>query len=286
MAWQPTTIKRFIRGFPSSARTALVETDAGQGYLKAMGGPEGPHTLASELVATRMASWFGLSTFEFALIDVDEIDEIPFVDQDGNQTGRAESGPAFISRSESGDTWSGDERQLARLVNPQDVARLVVFDTCVLNCDRYSRSPGGHARVNRNNVFLSEAAPEGQFVLKAMDHTHCFTCGRPWTRNLSRIDNRMDERVFGLFPEFRKFLGDDRTAVRQATADLRSIDRNTALQWTVGIPREWDVRQDALNALIDLVVQRATFVAETIENKIWPQRSLEFGPETEREPES
>ena len=74
MAWSPTTIRRFVRGFPSSACTALVETDVGLGYLKAMGAPEGPHTLASELVATQLAAWFGLSVFDYAVIAVDEID--------------------------------------------------------------------------------------------------------------------------------------------------------------------------------------------------------------------
>ena len=45
-----------------------METDAGKGYLKALGGPEGPHTLACEWVATQLARWFGLSTFDFAIL--------------------------------------------------------------------------------------------------------------------------------------------------------------------------------------------------------------------------
>jgi hypothetical protein len=279
MPWQPTTIKRFIHGIPSSARTALVATDAGQGYLKAMGGPEGEHTLAAELVATRLAQWFGLSTFDLAIVVVDVLDEIPFMDRDGNQTGQAKYGPAFITRGESGDSWSGDERQLAKLVNPQDVARLVVFDTWLLNCDRHSwpqGNPPRPARINRNNVFLSEVAPPGQFVLKAMDHTHCFTCGRPWTNRLAAIDNVKDGRLFGLFPEFRAFLGEDRLAIQQAVRDLRSIDRKKVIDCMQGIPKEWGVPQAALDALVELVVNRATFVAETIESKIWPQRDLDF----------
>lgn len=144
--WQPSIVRRFIKGFPSSARTALVETDAGLGYLKAMGAPEGPHTLAAELVGTQLAAWFGLSILDFAVIEVDDIMEIPFVDKEGNQTGMAQPGPAFITRAESGDTWSGDARQLGRLVNPQDVSRLVVFDTWTLNCDRYSYPPPAKCR--------------------------------------------------------------------------------------------------------------------------------------------
>jgi hypothetical protein len=70
--------------FPTSARTALVETDGGFGYLKAMGGPEGPHTLAAEVVATQLAEWLGLPTFDCAIITIDQMDEIPFVDKNGN----------------------------------------------------------------------------------------------------------------------------------------------------------------------------------------------------------
>src|SRR5262245_25691871 len=136
MPWQPTTINRFIRGFRTSARAILVDTDAGPGYLKALGGPEGPHTLAAELVGTRLAEWFGLPTFDFTLIMIDQTQEI--FDRDGNQIGEALPGPAFISRLEPGDTWSGDERQLATLANPDDIARLVVFDTWLRNCDRHS----------------------------------------------------------------------------------------------------------------------------------------------------
>ena len=102
MAWQPTTIRRFIKGFPSSAETALVETDVGRAYVKGMGGPEGPHTLASEWVATQLAAWFGLSTFDFAIVPLDEMDEVWFVDRDGNHIGKADPGPAFITRAESG----------------------------------------------------------------------------------------------------------------------------------------------------------------------------------------
>jgi hypothetical protein len=146
----------------------------GDGYLKALGNPEGPHILASEWIATKLAAWFGLSVFDHAIVMVDEFVEIRHVDAEGNLTGIAATGPAFITRREAGETWSGDRKQLKRLVNPHDVSRLVVFETWLLNCDRYSRAnsdPLTRARINRNNVFLSEEAPNGQFTLKAMDHS-------------------------------------------------------------------------------------------------------------------
>jgi hypothetical protein len=286
MHWQPTTIRRFIKGFSTSARTALVTTDAGPGYLKALGAPEGPHTLAAELVATQLARWFKLSTFDFAIVTLDEVDEIPFVDNQGNRTGLAAPGPAFITRQESGETWSGDEKQLRRLVNPQDIARLVVFDTWVLNCDRHSHPAGKRPhkpRVNRGNVFLSEEAPAGQLLLKAMDHTHCFTCGAEWTKKLAQIGIISDTRIFGLFPEFRRFL--NRDDLLQAIADLRRIRQRDLVEMTTGIPNEWDVSPGVTDSLVELLLRRATYVADTIENNIWPQREFGYDEEKETEPE-
>lgn len=206
--WQPTTVTRFLRGIPSSARTAVVETDTGTGYLKALGNPEGPNTLACELVGTRLAQWLGLPTLDFALIKIDEVDEIPFYNPAGESDGQALPGPAFVTREERGETWSGKTRQLNGLANPQDISRLVVFDTWTLNCDRYGPNKDRlqKPRINRGNVFLSEEAAKGKLCLKAIDHTHCFTCGRPLTTRVADLDTIQDERVFGLFPEFRKYL--------------------------------------------------------------------------------
>jgi hypothetical protein len=279
MTWQPTTIRRFIKGFPSSARTALVETDVGQAYVKGMGGPEGPHTLASEWVATQLAAWFGLSTFDFAIVLLDKLDEVWFVDRNGNRTGKAVPGPAFITRAESGDTWSGEEKELKKLVNPQDVARLVVFDTWLLNCDRHSLPLAKSVqkpRINRNNVFLSEEAPEGQLVLKAMDHTHCFTCGAEWTHALAQIDRIRDRRLFGMFPEFRTFIGDDRSVVLQAADKLRALVEADVLAIVQTIPKAWDVKIGVLDALVGFILGRAIFVADAIERMIWPQLDLAY----------
>jgi hypothetical protein len=273
--WQPTTVRRFVKAIRSSACTALVVTDAGLGYLKALGGPEGPHTLACDWIGTHLARWLGLPTFDCAIIEVTEQDEIPF------HTGSsAQPGPAFITRAESGETWSGRQRQLRRLINPQDVSRLVVFDTWTLNCDRHGpRAKGkmGRPRVNRNNVFLSEEAPEGHLMLKAMDHTHCFSCGRELTTRLREIDTIKDPRIFGLFPEFRPLL--DRGQILQAAKDLRTLDKGVVVRIVQDIPREWSVPREAMNALVDLVVGRAAYVAEAIVDSLWPQRELFDDPD-------
>jgi hypothetical protein len=123
-------------------------------------------------------------------------------------------------------------------------------------------------------VFLSGEAPLGQFLLKAIDHTHCFTCGRPLSRAVARIATIRDGRVFGLFPEFGAFL--DRGEVARAADDLRSVDRATVVRMVHAVPGEWDVDRAAREALVSLIVERARHVADTIEGRIWPQMQLGF----------
>jgi hypothetical protein len=123
--WKPTRITRFIKGFATATGVARVDTDLGEGYLKALGNPEGPHALACELVGSMLADWLGLSTLDFSLIEVTEVDEIPFP-----RGGRATPGPAFISRAERGGfPWGGTENELRSISNLHDVSSLVVMDT-------------------------------------------------------------------------------------------------------------------------------------------------------------
>lgn len=64
MAWQPTIIRRADQGFATAAETVRVTTDAGPGYLKALGNRGGPHRLAADWVGTQLARWLGLPTFD------------------------------------------------------------------------------------------------------------------------------------------------------------------------------------------------------------------------------
>ncbi len=217
--WQPTEVLRFIRNFDTGTEAVLVLTDAGEGYLKALGNMGGEHCLACEWVATHLARWFKLPTFDYALLEVTDLDEISLY-----RGGLALPGPAFITRSESGEPWSGKGIQLNRLINPQDVSRLIIFDTWVLNCDRFA--PHGQRKPNYNNVFLSQEAPDGYFVLKAMDHTHAFTCGRELTPRIASLDRIRDPDGYGLFPEFLPRL--DQEACNQALDDLAQISRRIA----------------------------------------------------------
>lgn len=93
--WTPKNVTRFIQSLGTTAGTARVDTDLGEGFIKVLGNPEGPHILACELVGSLLADWIGLPTLDFALIEVGADDEIPLLN-----SGNAAVGPAFISRAE------------------------------------------------------------------------------------------------------------------------------------------------------------------------------------------
>ncbi|WP_165072764.1 HipA family kinase [Paludisphaera rhizosphaerae] len=250
--WRPTEIRYFIESWDTGTEVALVATDAGNGYIKALGNRGGEHCLACEWVGTNLARWFGLPTFDFTLIEVTDVDEIPF-----KSGAAAQPGPAFITRAESGEPWSGKAVQLGKVVNPRDVSRLIVFDTWVLNCDRYA--PNKRRKPNYNNVFLSAEAPEGRLVLKAMDHTHVFTCGRDITPRVADIDHVKDEDCYGCFPEFRKLI--QLEAFREALDDLASLDRLVVEEVVRSIPAEWGVSEKARQALVKLIEERARYLS-------------------------
>jgi hypothetical protein len=234
--WSPRNVTRFIQSFGTAAGTARVDTDQGEGYIKALGNPEGPHILACELVGSLLADWLGLSTLDFALIDVTADDEIPFYGG-----GVASPGPAFISRAQQGTTWGGTSDELEAVHNQLNISGLVVLDTWIRNCDRYAPEVG---RVNRDNVFFIQY-PESKknVLLKAIDFTHAFACGRALNRQLGFIDNVRDERIYGLFPEFAGFLRRDE--VGRLAARLSEFGRPLATEiYRAGAERMGSRRSD------------------------------------------
>lgn len=177
-------------------------------------------------------------------------------------------GRRWWTRAIKGDSWSGERRQLAKLLNSDDISRLVVFDTWILNRDRHSAN-----RQNRDNVFLS--AESKQLELLAIDHTHCFgMSGGELTERVAHIGNSRDSAVFGQFPEFKEFL--NKSVVSQAAEQLARIDEATVKRIVADIPGQWQVPNKAKAALVSFVLQRAAYVADTIYENLWPQKEIEF----------
>jgi hypothetical protein len=261
-SWRPRTIHRFIRSYPTSTNVVRVETDAGEGFLKAMGNPEGPHVLACELVGSMLADWLGLPTLDHAIVGVTADDEIPLI-----SGGAAVPGPAFITKAENGFPWGGDEETLTRIRNPEDISRLVILDTWVRNCDRHRPEPD--ARENRDNVFLArETAPERALVLKAMDLTHAFTCGRELTPRINRLEEVRDTTIFGCFAEFRQFM--DRDIVQSSASHLAEMNKAQAGEFVAQVPAEWEVEAAVREAWVAFIVDRAEFVSGNVASLLWP----------------
>jgi hypothetical protein len=268
-AWQPRRIVRVVEAFPTASSVVRVETDQGEGFLKALGNAAGPHSLACEFVGTRLARRLGLPTLTLALMNV--TGELPIPLGNGQM---ALPGPAFITRVEDGAPWGGDAEDLKRLDNAADLARLVVFDTWTRNCDRYMPREGG-PRINRDNVFLSrQGAPAGRFVLKAIDHGHCFDHRPELTVRLADIECVRDDRVYGLFPEFVGLV--DRESLLRAVEDVQAIPRAEVEALLRDVPREWEVRDAVTEAWCNLICQRATYIRQIVDRH-WPRQSL-FDP--------
>ena len=267
--WQPTEVTQFINHVNSGAGTLIVGTDAGLAYLKALGNPDGPHALAKDLLGTHLAAMLGLPTFDYAVIEITELDELPFF-----KGGIAEPGPAFVTRGEEGSVWGNDKRLLEKIDNPDAISGLVVVDTWLRNTDRYYLPK---ARVNWDNVFFSkESSEEGKLSLRAMDFSHAIQYGGELTTGVSSITNIKDDEVFGTFPEFRKKLSRD--SIRHFASILGGVSRSQ-IEDAVGlIPQQWHLDSSVRSSLASYLFQRASFVAETIEFRLFdpPQLTIDL----------
>ena len=247
---------------------ARIVTDAGRAYIKALGNPEGEHVLACEWVGTNLARWFGLPTLDFAIMRVDASDEI-WLDQEGRR--KARPGPAFVTRAVKGEQWSGKAQDLDLLDNPDDLSRLVVFDTWLRNLDR--RPPSDDPR---NIFFAGEGASHGRFRLLAMDHTHCFTNGRALTPAIANISNWQDEAICGLFGAFVPKM--KKQVVESAAMKLAAVVKSEVAALVETIPREWNVDARTRRATTEFVCSRATYLSGKIVRllapKCWPQEAL------------
>jgi hypothetical protein len=260
--WNPSVIVGEVNRLATNSSVAIVETDLGLGYLKALGGKGGPHPLACELVGTALAARIGLRTLDYGLIEVR--DELRPTLGNGKP---AEVGPAFITRAESGNKWGGSASELRHLANPNDVAGMVVFDTWTQNCDRYFPREGQSPRLNLDNVFLSRDGGPGTYpVLKPIDHGCCFTCDRELTpRNLSNV---MDETVYGWFPGFTGRVR--REDALPFVGRVESITRAEVEHAIACIPAAWKVEAAARTAWADWILARGARIRRIVERDIRP----------------
>lgn len=260
-AWQPTRFEELVDGpFTTSMGTALVNTDAGRCFLKALCNHESPHALAREFVGSSLAKWFGLSVPDFNTLDLEEVDCFAYPPP---KNGRTQPGPAFVSRAVLGRAWGGAAADLAGLENPDDITRLVVFDTWIRNRDRHP--PAGIAwKPNYANVLLADTDTAERHRLYAIDHTHCFEAGTDLTKKLAVLANVRDDGVYGLFPAFVPLI--QPRVVSWCRVTLAELKPDEVAEIVGAVPAEWQVPSEVRNAWIKLIVDRADFLVNKIEN--------------------
>lgn len=257
--WCPTIVKRITKVLGTSTGATRAMTDAGGAYIKALGNPEGPHALICELVGTRLAAWLGLKTLDLAVFTMSDTLRIEY-----SGGTKSQAGPAVATREVRGRPWSGEAGDLAHVENIQDVAGLVVFDTWTRNRDRYV-DVNGRIRSNLGNVFLcEEGAKPGKYILLAIDHTACFRGDIELTARIKNIDAIKDTTIYGLFDDFKPFVSRDR--VEPFATRLQSISKKDVDPILDDVPDQWQMSAPIREALRELILQRAIFVGQNIEN--------------------
>lgn len=232
----------------------LVETDLGEGWIKLPSNPEGPHALAAELIGTRLAEWLGLATFDVCTLHCPAL-ELP----GGN--GYSTPGLAFTARKIPGQTWGEADEQLEAVENRADFAGLVALDTWIRNPDRYCVR-AGETRANLRNVFFGhDDVADDKVKLIAMDFSDSIRCGdAEITRRSCAIDQQRQALLFGLFPQFRRYVTED--LLRELADKLGSFPRDEARTIVDAVPGAWELPPDLRDRLVDFLRGRAVFLAE------------------------
>ncbi len=268
--WHPTQFQEFSRRLDSSTQVCQITTDAGPAYIKCLGNREGPHAIACDWIGTRLAELMGMPTFDYAILKL-EPDDVPFTG------GREQAGPAMVTRAEDGDTWSKSTHELAKLSNPDDLAKLVVLDTWLRNRDRHS--PNG-TRMNLDNVFLSWDRTPGNPTLIAMDFSHAISNGREIDVVLNHRDETRDGGIYGLFDAFAPFITAEATNVALDSIGMIGGSEISDLLWE--LPREWEVGEACRQALRTFLPVRRDYLRETLFDRL----SVAAGSQTAVEDES
>ena len=93
-----------------------------------------------------------------------------------------------------------------------------------------------------------------------MDFTECLKTGSMLTTAINNIAYTKSTELYGLFPEFTSFLKAD--AYEEGVARLGQVDREAMDGIVARIPRDWDVPEATREAIVQFLVQRATFLVD------------------------
>ncbi|MEF2549728.1 HipA family kinase [Aurantimonas sp. E1-2-R+4] len=211
--------------------------------MKAANNRQGTAALVSELVSAELASWLGLSVPPFSVIhtiDIEIMMERPL---------EAMEAPLFFSRFVSNAvTRDGTDNLIKKLSRPDDVSRLVIFDTWIRNVDRFD-----NAGSNSDNLLF--APIKRRYELTPIDHTHCFTDDiSGFEVGIARVEWIEDPNVYGLFPEFEPHI--TALAVDNVLNDLSSLTRVKVEEIVASVPALWGLGPGMSRSLLNFVERR------------------------------
>lgn len=159
----------------------------------------------------------------------------------------------------------GTDNFVKRLDRRDDLARLIVLDTWIRNCDRCHRAFDGVIDYNRDNL-LFESLGNQAYRLAPIDHSHCIIDVGFEDAELQDATRIRDENVYGFFPEFAPYIEPDSVAV--AVQAMLSVDRPALTEIVNSVPEEWELGERERVSLVDFLEKRAQFLADTLPMKL------------------
>jgi hypothetical protein len=264
--WNPTAIMETGRILGTSTSPVIVTTNQGKGILKLPTENGTADHLVCEFVGTSLARLLDIPTPDFKIFRTD----MDFVEM---MVGKGESSLAqvtdgFLSRFET--AFPLIPGSVKDIENKDVLTKLVFLDTWIRNEDRYFRKTNEASSRNAENIFLvkNNLTPK-TYIVKAIDHSEAFKNYSPTFEPDKHFSQEAieDNKIFGLFPEFREFL--DINVSYNISKRLPEIKRKEVKAILNQIPKSWNLDKETKESLLNFIIKRAKFISKTLASKLF-----------------
>jgi hypothetical protein len=251
----PLSAVQHIRRMRGGAQAHLMRASDGRFYVtKFQNNPLHPRVLANELLATRLGLWFGLPMPQPEVIEVSgwliahnpalriEIAESRIPCSSGLQLASR-----YVADPERDQVFDHlPKSAFKKIVNRQDLVRVLAFDKWVGNCD------------SRQAVF-SKRTKQSQFEVTFIDQGYCFNAGQ-WTfPDLPLMGTYERDHVY------RSVTGWD--SFEPVLSHIEEIDYANLWRFAAEVPQEWyQYDAQSLCQLVDTLYNRRSLVRNLITN--------------------
>lgn len=262
--WNPTRVTRVVKKLGTSTKPVLVDTDDGPALLKYMGNPQGNDALIAEKLAADFAVELGIPCPPYSILSITPQQISP-------PAIGAVAGPAFLSKwMNPATTFSPQSEMLEHLRDTDFVPRLVVFDTWIMNGDRFEPAPGGREPNYDNLLFVPDIQKVKAIVI---DHTHAFV-EQTFEEEVFAENWWADEEPLGLFPNFDTYLNHD--AVMSQIDAINELCSERLEEVIASLPPEWHMSVAVREALFEGLKQRAQHLANWLPPALFDQTEMNY----------